>query len=91
MAPAWPLSLDTATTWTEAAECDALQRLPSGVQIRLRTFREPGAFGAWGAPWCVSPGDDLDPDDDLKTGPPVADDDPDRFEAQTVWAFDRLQ
>lgn len=89
-APAWPLGLDTATTWTEAADGDALHWLPSGVQVRLRSYREPGAFGIWGAPWCVSP-DDLDPEADIKTGPPVADDDPDPFEAQTVWAFDRLQ
>lgn len=88
--PGWPLGLDSATTWTKAADDDALHWLPSGVQIRLRSYREPGAFGVWGAPWCVSP-DDLDPEDDLKTGPPVADGDPDPFVAQTVWAFDRLQ
>ncbi len=88
--PANPLGLDAATTWTETAEGNALRWLPSGIQLRLRTHRDPGAFGVWDAPWCASP-DDLDPDDDLKTGPARANDDPDPFLAMTVWAFDRLQ
>ncbi|MDA4108168.1 hypothetical protein [Mycolicibacterium holsaticum] len=89
IAPANPLGLDAATTWTQATEGEALHWLPSGVQIRARTHRDPGAFGIWGAPWCVDP-DDLDPGD-VKTGPPPEDSDPDPFAAQTVWAFDRLQ
>ena len=90
IAPTNPLGLAAATTWTEAADDEALRWLPSGIQLRLRGHREPGAFGVWNAPWCVSP-DDLDPEDDLKTGPPPEDDDPDPFEPMTVWAFDRLQ
>lgn len=90
IAPAHPIGLDAATTWTEAAAGQPAHWLPSGVQMRARTHRGPGAFGVWGAPWCVSPGE-LDPEDDLKTGPPPEDDDPDPFEAMTVWAFDRLQ
>lgn len=86
----WPYGLDAATTWTEAAEGEALHWLPSGIQFRLHTHRAPGAFGAWGADWSASP-DDLDPEDDLKTGPPPEDDDSDPFLAMTVWSFDRLQ
>lgn len=88
--PAHPLGLAAATTWTEAADDEALRWLPSGIQLRLRGHREPGAFGIWGAPWCVSP-DDLDPEDDLKTGPAPEDDDPDPFLPMTVWAMDRLE
>lgn len=84
-----PYGLDAATTWTEAASPEALRWLPAGVQFRLRAHRDPGTAGVWGAPWCVSP-DDLDPDDDLKTGPPPEDNDPEPFEAQTIFAFDRL-
>lgn len=90
VAPAFPLGLAAATTWTEAADGEALRWLPSGIQLRLRTHREPGAFGIWDAPWCVSP-DDLDPEDDLKTGPAPEDDDPDPFLAMVVWSFSRLQ
>lgn len=90
IAPVRPLGLDAATTWTETTGDEPTRWLPSGVQIRQRTHRDPGAFGVWGAPWCVSP-DDLDPEDDLKTGPPPQDDDPEPFEPMTVWAFDRLQ
>lgn len=88
--PAHPLGLAAATTWTETAEGEAARWLPSGVRIRRRTHRDPGAFGVWTAPWCVG-SDELDPEDDLKTGPPPTDDDPDPFETVTVWAFDRLQ
>jgi hypothetical protein len=89
VAPARPYGLDGATTWTEAAGGEALRWLPSGLQFRLRTHRASSAFGVWGAPWCVDP-DDLT-EDDVKTGPPFEDDDPEPFEAQTVWASDRLQ
>lgn len=88
--PTHPYGLDAATTWTGAESDEAQRWLPSGVQIRSHTHRNPGAFGVWTAPWCVDP-DDLDPVDDLKTGPPPQDDDPDPFVAMTVWAFDRLQ
>lgn len=90
IAPESPHGLTAATTWTEDMSGEALRWLPSGVQFRLRTHRPSTAFGIWGAPWCVDP-DELDPEDDLKTGPAVEDTDPDPFEAMTVWAADRLQ
>jgi hypothetical protein len=89
VAPASRYGLDAATTWTEAAGGEVLRWLPSGLQFRLRTHRASSAWGVWGAPWCASP-DDLT-EDDVKTGPPFEDDDPDPFEAQMVWASDRLQ
>jgi hypothetical protein len=89
VAPASPYGLDAATTWTESTSSEALRWLPSGVRFRLRTHRATSAFGIWGASWCAHP-DDLT-EDDVKTGPPFEDDDPDVFEAQTVWASDRLQ
>lgn len=91
--PAHPLGLDAATTWIETTSPEQARRwLPSGVQFRLTSSPHGprSAFGVWGADWCASP-DDLDPEDDLKTGPAVVDDDPDPFEAMTVWASDRLQ
>ncbi|MGU3501897.1 hypothetical protein [Mycobacterium sp. C31M] len=90
LSPTRPLGLVAATTWTETTTDDPAHWLPSGIQIRERTHRDPSAFGVWGAPWCASP-DELDPVDDLKTGPAHEDDDPEPFEAHTVWAFDRLQ
>ncbi|MGV0645062.1 hypothetical protein ABQE44_16865 [Mycolicibacterium sp. XJ2546] len=90
VAPASPYGLNAATTWTEAAEGEALHWLPSGVQFRTKNFLGDGTFGIWGAPWCVSP-DDLDPEDDLKTGGPHEDDDPDPYLPITTFAFDRLQ
>lgn len=89
--PTHPLGLDAATTWIETTTPDEARRwLPEGVQFRQRTHRDPVGFGIWGADWRASPGD-LDPEDDLKTGPAPEDDDPNPFEAMTVWAFDRLQ
>jgi hypothetical protein len=89
-APSWPYGLNGATTWIETVTADDARRwLPAGIQFRRRTHRDPGAWGIWGADWCASP-DELDPEDDLKTGPPPEDDDPDPFTAQTAWAFDRL-
>lgn len=88
--PFHPHGLDAVTRWDETSSAQAARWLPSGVQIRQRSHRDPGAFGVWGAPWCVGV-EDLDPEDDVKTGPPPEDDDPDPFEAMTVWAFDRLQ
>ncbi|NVN51699.1 hypothetical protein [Mycolicibacterium hippocampi] len=91
--PVHPLGLDAATAWIETTTPDEARRwLPEGVQFRLTSSHHgpTSAFGVWGAPWCVDP-DDLDPEDDLKTGPAVEDDDPDPFEAQTVWASNRLQ
>ncbi len=90
VAPFHPHGLDAATSWDETSSAQAARWLPSGVQIRLRSHRDPGAFGVWGASWCVGV-DDLDPEDDVKTGPPPEDDDPDPFEAVTVFAFDRMQ
>lgn len=90
VAPVSPYGLAAVTAWAESLDDEALRWLPSGVQFRLRTHRASSAFGVWGAPWCVA-FDDLDPEDDLKGGPPVEDDDPDPFLAMTVWAADRLQ
>jgi hypothetical protein len=90
VAPASPYGLAAATAWAESLSDEALRWLPAGVQFRLRTHRPTSAFGIWGAPWCADP-DDLDPQDDLKTGAAVEDDDPDPFEPMTAWAFDRLQ
>lgn len=89
IAPAAPYGLAAATSWVDALSEEALRWLPAGVQFRLRTHRAPGAFGVWGAPWCAGL-DDLDADD-IKTGPPPEDDDPDPFAPITTWAFDRLQ
>jgi hypothetical protein len=87
--PSSPFGLYAATTFTEFGSDEALRWLPSGVQFRNRNYRGDGAFGIWGAPWCVDP-DDLEPED-IKTGDPYEDNDPDPYPAMTVWAFDRLQ
>jgi hypothetical protein len=89
VAPASPYGLAAATTWTEAAGGEALRWLPSGLQFRLRTHRASSAFGVWEADWCASPNDLTE--DDVKTGPPFEDDDPDPFAPMTVFASDRLQ
>jgi hypothetical protein len=89
--PSSPYGLDAATTWVETITDEEARRwLPSGVQLRMRTHRPSSAFGLWGADWCAAP-DDLDPEDDVKTGGAFTDDDPDPFTPMTAWAFDRLQ
>ncbi|MBI3213152.1 MAG: hypothetical protein HYZ38_04970 [Mycobacterium sp.] len=90
VAPANPHGLDAATTWADSLDGEALRWLPAGVQFRLRTHRASSAFGSWGASWCADP-NDLDPEDDVKTGPPFVDDDPDPFAPFSTFAFDRLQ
>ncbi|CAJ1504242.1 hypothetical protein [[Mycobacterium] holstebronense] len=84
-----PGGLEAATRWAESGADEAARWLPAGVQFEQRTHREPGSFGVWGADWCADP-DDLTAND-VKTGPPSSDDNPDPFVAMTVWAFDRLQ
>lgn len=89
--PADPLGLDAATTWIEEIGGDAARRwLPGGVQFRLRNHQPSAAFGIWGADWCANP-DDLDPEDDVKGGPAVEDDDPAPYLAVVAWAADRLE
>lgn len=89
VAPAAPYGLAAATFWTAAGADEPSRWLPAGVQLKLGTHRASSAFGVWDSSWCASP-DDLT-EDDIKTGPPFEDDDPDVFLPMTVWAADRLQ
>ena len=84
-----PYGLEAATEWTETTDPDAVRRwLPSGVQFRQRSYREPGTSGVWAAAWDVA---EADLGDNTKAGPPPEDNDPDPFVALTVFASDRLQ
>lgn len=91
VAPASPHGLASATTWVESITGDAARRwLPEGVQLRRRTHRPSVSFGLWTAAWNAAEAD-LDPEDDVKAGAAVEDDDPDPFTTVTAWANDRLQ
>lgn len=79
-----PGGLYSVTSWTEAAEGEALRWLPSGVEIRAHNYGGEDAFGVWEAPWNAATADLTE--DDVKTGERPEWLDP--FEPVTVWASD---
>ncbi len=87
--PVHPYGLYSATTFIETTSAEAARRwLPSGVLVRPVNYGSENGFGIWGAPWCVSP-DELDPEDDVKSGLRPDHSALEPYTAMTVYGFDR--